>query len=133
MRAYLRNSPQAAGRLVALTLMADDHACASEFAVLHALGAEAALGLAPGAMVGLTQELCEDLMLGAWQGGSMLESIDERSLAQLMAEVDDPALRAQVLRLTHAVVEADGHLADGEALLLAATRRFWGAQTSAPA
>ena len=126
MRSYPRNSPQAAGRLVALVLLADGHVCRSEFASLEALDAPRALGLPPGAMPPLVQDLCEDLLLGAWHGGSMLDSVDEATLAQLMAEVDDPALRGEVLRLAHAAAAADSHLSEGEAFVLDAARRHWG-------
>ena len=43
-----------------------------------------------------------------------------------MAEVDEPALQRKVLRLAVAAARADRHLADGEALVLAAARRHWG-------
>lgn len=125
MRAYLRNSPEASGRLVALAMLADDRACPSEFAALQALDAPALLGLPAPRLAQLVQDLRDDLMLGDWQGGSMLEHIDERLLAQLMAEVDDPALQRQVLRLAQAAAQADGQLAQGEALVLAAARRYW--------
>jgi hypothetical protein len=125
MRSYPRNSPQAAGRLVALVLLADGHVCRSEFATLEALDAPRALGLPADAIPQIVQDLCEDLLLGAWHGGSMLDSVDEPTLAQLMAEVDDPALRREVLRLAHAAAGADNHLADGEAFVLNAARRFW--------
>lgn len=126
MRAYPCNSPQAAGRLLALAMLADDRACPAEFAALQALHAPRTLGLEPQALAQLVQELRDDLMLGEWQGGSLLDRIDERVLAQLMAEVDDPGLQARLLRLAQAAAEADGHLAAGEALVLAAARRHWG-------
>ena len=39
---------------------------------------------------------------------------------------DEPALQRKVLRLAVAAARADRHLADGEALVLAAARRHWG-------
>jgi hypothetical protein len=126
MRAYPCNSPEAAGRLLALTMLADDRACPLEFAVLQALDAPRTLGLDPQALTRLVQDLRDDLMLGDWQGGSLLDRIDERVLAQLMAEVDDPVLQAQLLRLAQAAAEADGQVAAGEALVLGAARRYWG-------
>jgi hypothetical protein len=50
-----------------------------------------------------------------------------------MAEVDDPALQRKVLRLAVAAVRADRHLADGETLVLAAARRYWGISGEAEA
>jgi hypothetical protein len=43
-----------------------------------------------------------------------------------MAEVDDPVLRRLVLQLCVAVVEADGHVADGEAVVLVNAVEQWG-------
>ena len=56
--------------------------------------------------------------------------VDACTLAGLLAEVDDPALRLAVLQLCIQVVEADGHLAEGESLLLVAIVEHWGLQRS---
>lgn len=52
--------------------------------------------------------------------------VDLRTLNQLMAEVEDPALRATVLRLCVAVAEADEHVADGESIVLVSAVEQWG-------
>lgn len=125
MRSYLRNSSEAAARIVALVLIADGHACRSEFAALHQVQASRALGLAPDGMHRIVQHLCEDLMMGAYAGGSMLASVDAAALASLMAEVDDPVLQRKVLELAIVAAQADQHLADGEALVLGAAAHHW--------
>jgi hypothetical protein len=125
MRSYPTNSPEAAGRIVALVLLADGNVCRSEFDALERLGASQALGLAPGALPRLVQSLCEDLLTGLCATGSLLANIDQVTLASLMAEVDDPRLQREVLRLAQAAAAADQHLADGEALVLEAARRHW--------
>jgi hypothetical protein len=125
MRSYPNNSPEAAGRIVALVLLADGNVCRSEFDALERLGASQALGLAPGALPRLVQSLCEDLLTGLCATGSLLANIDQVTLASLMAEVDDPRLQREVLRLAQAAAAADQHLADGEALVLEAARRHW--------
>ncbi len=125
MRSYRRNSPEAAARIVALVLIADGHACRSEFDALHELEAARMLGCAPDALHRVVQHLCEDLLMGAHTGGSMLASVDEAVLASLMAELDDPALQRQVVRLAAAAVAADRHLAEGEDLVLSAASRYW--------
>ena len=43
-----------------------------------------------------------------------------------MAEVDEPALRARVLSLCMSVVQADGHVAEGESIVLGAAVEHWG-------
>ena len=64
--------------------------------------------------------------MGVRSGGSMLAGLDDSALASLMAEVDEPELQRKVLRLAVAAARADRHLADGEALVLAAARGHWG-------
>lgn len=126
MRSYPRNSPEAAGRLVALVLLSDGHVCRSELDVLERLDAAATLGLAPEALPKLVHTLCEDLLMSADTSGSMLAGIDEPTLAALMAEVDDPALQRKVLHLAQAVVGADRHCSEGESRVLDAALRSWG-------
>ena len=125
MRNYPLNSPEAAARIVALVLISDGHVCSSEFDILKQLGAERELGLAPGRLPPIVQTLCEELMAGGYDTGSLMAHVDDTTLASLMAEVSDPALQKTVLRLCMAAVQADGHLADGEALVVAAARRHW--------
>ena len=125
MRSFPRNSPEAAARIVALVLIADGHVCRSEFDALSQLSAARELGLPEDGMPQAVQSLCEDLLMGSYAGGSMMSQVDEAALAALMAEVDAPALQAKVLTLATAAARADHHLADGEALVLAAARRYW--------
>ena len=126
MRSYPRNSPEAAARIVALVLIADGHVCHSEFDVFEQLDGPRELGLEPDGLPRIVQTLCEDLLMGRHGRGSMLGSVDDSALASLMAEVNEPTLQHKVLRLAVAAARADRHLADGEALVLAAARRHWG-------
>lgn len=125
MRSYPRNSPEAAARIVALVLISDGHVCRSEVEALQQLGLEPEFGLSPGAFAQVMHTLCEDLLMGAYGGGSMMCSVDEATLASLLAEVDEPGLQAKVLRMASAAAEADKHLADAEALVMAAAHRQW--------
>jgi hypothetical protein len=125
MRSYPRNSPEAAARIVALVLIADDHVCQSELDLLNRLDAPRQLGLAPDALPRILQTFCEDLLLGDYASGSMLARIDARTMASLMAEVDAPDLQCKVLSLAVAAARADGHLAEGEAIVLEAAHRCW--------
>jgi len=126
MRNYPRNSPEAAARIVALVLISDGHVCISEFDILKQLGAERELGLEPHLLPHIVHTLCEELMLGGYAAGSLLANVDDSTLASLMAEVAEPALQRTVLRLSLAAARADGHLADGEAVVLQAARHHWG-------
>lgn len=125
MRSYPRNSPEAAARIVALVLISDGHVCRTEVEALQRLNVEPELGLPPGAFAQVVHTLCEDLLMGSYGSATMMCSVDESTLASLLAEVDDPALQARVLRLAAAAAEADRHVADAEALVVAAARRHW--------
>lgn len=125
MRSYPRNSPEAAARIVALVLISDGHVCSSEFDILKQLGAERELGLEAHLLPQILHTLCEELLLGGCATGSLLANVDDSTLASLMAEVSDPALQRTVLRLSLAAARADGHLADGETVILEAARRHW--------
>ena len=125
MRSYPHNSPEAAARIVALVLISDGHVCSSEFDILKQLGAERELGLEPQLLPHIVQTLCEELLMGGYATGSLLDNVDDSTLASLMAEVSDPVLRRTVLRLSLAAARADGHLADGEAIVVEAAQRHW--------
>ena len=125
MRSYPRNSPEAAARIVALVLISDGHVCRSEIDVLKQLDAELELGLKPQQLPHILQTLCEDLLMSGYKTGSLICNVDDSALAALMAEISDPVLQRKVLRLSLAAARADGHLADGEALVVAAAHHHW--------
>jgi hypothetical protein len=125
VRSYPRNSPEAAARIVALVLISDGHVCSSEFNILKQLGAERELGLEPHLLPHIVHTLCEELLLGGYATGSLMDNVDDSTLASLMAEISDPALQRTVLRLSLAAARADGHLADGETVVVAAARHHW--------
>jgi hypothetical protein len=125
LRRYPHNSPEAAARIVALVLIADGHVCSSEFDLLKQLGAERELGLEPNLLPHIVHTLCEELLLGGYETGSPMVHVDDGTLASLMAEISDPALQKTVLRLCLAAARADGHLADGELVVVEAARRHW--------
>jgi hypothetical protein len=125
MRSYPHNSPEAAARIVALVLISDGHVCSSEFEILKQLGAERALGLEPHLLPHIVHTLREELRLGGCTTGSLMDNVDDSTLASLMAEISDPALQRTALRLALAAARADGHWADGETVVVAAARRHW--------
>lgn len=125
MRSYPHNSPEAAARIVALVLISDGHVCTSEFDILKQLGAERELGLEPQLLPHIVHTLCEELLATGYETGSLMSNVDASALASLMAEISDPPLQRKVLRLSLAAARVDGHLADGESLVLEAARRHW--------
>ncbi len=125
MRTYPVNSPEAAARLLAMALVADGNYALSEIRALDRLDAARQLGLPPQALKVVIEAFCEDLLLGAhgeWLGSSQLDAATRQAL---LAEVTDPALRETIVALCEAVVEADGHLADGEIAMLDSLTRAW--------
>ena len=126
MRHYPINSPQAAGRIVALTLLADGHLCKRELDVLDQLDAHGQLGLAQGELHAVVHGFCEDLLATANGHWGATFQLDARMLSQLLSDVEDPVLRCRVLALCTAIVEADLHVADGESLVLLAAIEHWG-------
>ena len=126
MRSYPVNSPEAAARIVALTMLADGHLSQVELDVLHRRGGCASLGLEPDRLHDVLLALCEDLLQAASLAGSDACTVDPHALSRLMAEIDDPALRRRVLALCRQVVEADAHVSDNESLLLTHAVEQWG-------
>lgn len=126
MRCYPTNSPEAAARVLALVLISDGHACNSEFEALKEADVARSLGLSSQAFHGIVQTLCEDLLMEGFNVGSILPSLDYGSLASLLAEIDQPELQVRVLGVAASTVQADRHLADGEASVLEAIGRHWG-------
>ena len=136
MRSYPHNSPEAAARIVALVLISDGHVCSSEFDILKKLGAERELGLEPQLLPHIVHTLCEELLASGYETGSLMGNVDDSAVASLMAEISDPALQRKVLSLSLAAARADGHLADGETMVVEAARHHWklvdGDEPSAP-
>ena len=126
MRTYPNNSPQAAARIVALAMLADGHLCKTELDALDHVDIQKQLGLSAGELHAIIHALCEDLLVssqGAWEAACR---IVPDTLVAMLAEIDEPALRATVLRLCLTVFAADEHLADGETVILAAVVAHWG-------
>jgi uncharacterized tellurite resistance protein B-like protein len=136
MRSYPLNSPQAAGRILALVLLADGDVSSRELQTIERLGSLDALGLDAEQLSELIQHLCDDLHTGLCMTGSLLSALDEATLTALLREVDEPRLQAAVLQMAREAASAEGHLADGEVAVLGAAERQWGctaANGAAPA
>ena len=126
MRTYPRNSSRAAARIVALTLLADGHLCKTELDALDRLRAHDVLGLDDAGMRAVVHALCEDMLASADHSWSNACRIDPATLRQLMAEIDDPALQATVMRLCMGVANADRHVTEGESIVLSSALDQWG-------
>jgi uncharacterized tellurite resistance protein B-like protein len=126
MRSYPVNSPQAAARIVALTVVADGDIGDAEIECLDRLAVHEQLGLARQELHALMDTFCEDLLSSDQLKWADACPVDERTLADLMGEVQDPALRLKLLRLCVELAEVDAHVDDGESSVLIAAVEHWG-------
>ena len=126
MRTYPRNRSQAAARIVALALLADGRLCDAELDTLQRLGAHWQLGLSADDMDTVLFDFCEDLLSTGDLPCVDSCRVDPHTLAQLLDDIDDPALRRTVLRLCVAAVEADDDVSEGELMAIVAAVEQWG-------
>lgn len=126
MRPYPVNSPQAAARIIALTVVADGDMAPAELACLDRLAVHQQLGLSRRRLHALIDTFCEDLLSSDQLRWADACPVDERTLADLMAEIQDPALRLKVLRLWVELAEVDARVDAGEACVLVAAVEHWG-------
>jgi hypothetical protein len=125
MRTYPLNSPQAAARIVALAMLSDGQPSELEFEVLERLRAASRIGLRSADWHAVVQACCEDLLASnplSWDQGFR---VDRRTLAQFLAEIDDPALRCDVASICCAVIEADDWVTLDEWFVLSSAFRHW--------
>ena len=76
--------------------------------------------------------LCEDLLVQSPMVWNDTARIDPRLIGDLLDEVDDPGLCTELIHLCRTVVEADAHVADGEALMLSTAFVHWHRRLSSP-
>lgn len=132
MRHYPRNSPQAAARILAVTLLADGHVSQLEIDVLDQVHAHEQLGMQRAELHDVIHGVCEDMlsMSGLCWGDTC--KVDPDTLSQLLQDIDDPSMRQKVLSLCVSVIEADTHVTETESSMLAAVMSQWhGYQTEA--
>lgn len=126
MRTYPDNSPQAAARIVALAMMADGKLGREEILMLDYLRVGEQLGLLPHQLDAVVMDFCEDFRVGANCGWTEAGLADPRTMAEMMSEIDNPALQRQVMQLCVSVVEADGRVREAESLVLGTAVEHWG-------
>jgi uncharacterized tellurite resistance protein B-like protein len=126
MRRYPANSPQAAARIVALTVVADGDIGEAEIEWFDRLAVHDPLGLARHELHALLDTFCEDLLSSDQLKWADTFPVDERTLADRMGEIQDPAMRLKSLRLCVELAESDAHVAEGESIVLSAAVEHWG-------
>ena len=126
MRTYPCNSPQAAARIVALTVLADRDIDKTEIDRLDSLAVHEQLGLCRQDFHAVLDSFCEDLLSSEQLQWAEACPVDDRTLAELMGEIEETALRRRLLRLCIEIAEADGRVAEGESIVLTAAVEHWG-------
>jgi uncharacterized tellurite resistance protein B-like protein len=128
MQTFEINSPQAAARIVAMTLVADGDIGEAELQRLDDLKVHEQLNLSLDELHQVMKDFCQDLLRSPQLNWSDVCPLDERELANLLAQITRPALRQRVLHLCLQLAEADGHVAEGESIVLGAAVEHWGLQ-----
>ena len=128
MRTYPQNSPLAAARIVALAMLADGSLCKQELDTFDRLNAHEQIGLDKEEFHAVVHTFCDDLLAAAHSSGGDVCRVDSSTMAELMCEIDAPELRRKLISLCVAVAEADGQVADSEAIVLVAAVEHWGLQ-----
>ena len=126
IRSYPANSPKSAARIVALTLVADGDIGDAEIQWLDRLLVHEQLGLTRQELHALLDTFCEDLLSSNQLKWADASPVNERTLADLMGEIQDPALRVKLLRLCVELAEVDAHVDEGESIVLVAAVEHWG-------
>lgn len=127
MRTYPTNSALAAGRLLALTMIVDGNVALSEMKTVYRSRILEHIDLDDDAFDAVLHDLCHDLLATA-RGGAVQVDVD--LIDALLDEIDEPPLRRTLLRAMWKLADADGWLADAEAVLLNRAALHWGAESN---
>jgi uncharacterized tellurite resistance protein B-like protein len=127
MRTYPTNSPAAAGRLLALTMISDGNVALSELKAVYRSHILEYVALTDEEFDAVLHELCNDLLQTAHHGNV---HIDVALIDSLLDEIRAPALRRKMLHAMWCLADADGWLADAEAVVLNRASIRWGAESN---
>lgn len=127
MRSYSTDSPHAAGRILALTMIVDGNLAGVELAAMDRSKILAHIDLDHAAFQCLLQDLCHDLLTSTSHG---MVRLDNALIDSLLDEIAHPDLRRSLLRAMWSIADADGWLADAEAVLLTRASNAWSAETN---
>lgn len=127
MRPYETDSSQAAGRILALTMVVDGNLAPIELSAMESSRILEYAKLDQAAFRQLLQELCDDLLTSSAHG---LVQLEPRVIDAVLGEIAHPDLRRNLLHAMWKIADADGWLADGEAQLLGRAIGLWAAETN---
>jgi uncharacterized tellurite resistance protein B-like protein len=125
MRSYQTDSKEAMGRILALSMLADGGLDQSELAVLADTKILARLGMSEDEFEQVVHALCQDMLqcMRGYDYGKI--ELDRKVINQLLAEVNSARQQKLLLSVMLAVVDADGQMSDGEAVLISQALEYW--------
>lgn len=126
MRNYPTDSPQALARIVALALLADGALDHSEADALERCRLRDDLGLSRETLDRVIHEFCNDLLQTARAPNIGQIELDSQLVDELLADIRSPELQRKALTAMVEVINADGSLNAGEALLISQAMSRWG-------
>lgn len=126
MRHYPSNSPEAKARIIAFALMADGAIDLSELESLKHHEITKDLGLDDRRFDKVVHDFCEDMMTFAHRASTGQFELDQKSMDALLGEIQDPELQNQLLSAMLHIVNAEGKLLSGEAVLVSRAMKRWG-------
>lgn len=125
MRSYPTNSPKAMSRLLALAMIVDGRIASQELKSLHRSGVLGSLGVSEDTFDDTAGELTQDLLATSADREVGMVEIEPESIDRLLAEVQEPRLRATVLKGMLEIVRADNVIDYRERRLLRRALHAW--------
>lgn len=125
MRSYPTNSPKAMCRLLALAMIVDGRIAPQELKSLHRSGVLGALRVSEDTFDDTAGELTQDLLATSIDREAGMVEIEPATIDRLLQEMQDPALRATVLKGMLEIVRADSVIDHRERRLLRRATHAW--------
>lgn len=125
MRNYPTNSPKAMSRLLALAMIVDGRIAPQELKRLHRSGVLGSLGVSEDTFDDTAGELTQDLLATSADREVGMVEIEPEAIDRLLGEVQDPQLRATVLKCMLEIVRADSVIDYRERRLLRRALHAW--------
>ena len=125
MRTYPTNSPDAAGRVLAMAVLSDGNCSAVELDTLRHMKAAERVGLSNAGLNHIINGLAQDMLTHTQGNLPTFDRLDAPTRDALLGGITDTYLQTDLQAMAQEVVVADGHLADGEAALLHTLRDRW--------
>ncbi|MEF8724786.1 MAG: TerB family tellurite resistance protein [Candidatus Accumulibacter delftensis] len=126
MRNYPIDSAEAMARIVALALLADGALDHSEVEALEKHELRETLGLPAETLERVIHEFCNDLMQTARAPNIGQIELDLQLVDHLLDDIQSPELQKRALTAIVDIVNADGSLNSGEAILISQAMSRWG-------